>query len=59
MLSRYKSVPGITVTAIPVPASLKIDAKNPPVAPPTIAMTKGLTNLRLIPKIAGSVIPMA
>ena len=50
-------MPGITVTDIPVPARFNTDAKNPPTAPPTRPHTKGFTNLRLTPKIAGSVIP--
>ena len=36
---------------------MNIDAKKPPTAPPAKAHTKGLTNLRFTPNIAGSVIP--
>ena len=34
-----------------------MDAKNAPTAPPIIPQTKGFMNRKLIPKMAGSVMP--
>lgn len=54
---RYNKVPGITVTAIPVPAKPNKLETNPPTAPPINPIIKGFTYLKLTPKMAGSVIP--